>query len=218
MTRSEIRQRFRDENPEITERVITDATLNSWLISGNLEIATMTRCIVSNVSQTFNTVASTKYYDLTEKISKFYDIDDMPGGGVYYDDVPLKKVTIGEMNYRFKNWRTAGTGTPRVYWRRGKFIWFHPTPNAVQDVDIDCVFIADDFNSDAVEPFNQLTHLEPFHDGLVKYLQRRTKQKIGKPEEAAQAEKDYMVYVKWMGKTIRGANQGAIHFRVAATA
>lgn len=218
MTRLEIRNKFRAENPDVTERVITDATLNEWLISGDKEICALTRCIVSNVSETFNTVINTQYYDLTAQIDKFYDIDDMPGGGVYYNDVPLKKTTPGEMNYTARSWRTRSSGTPQKYWRRGKYLWFDRAPDAVQDVDIDCVYVSDDFDSDSVAPYNQLEHLEPFHDGLVKYLQRRTKQKIGKPEDAATAEKDYMDYVKWMKKTVKGYSQSAVFMRVAASA
>ena len=218
MTRQEIRERFRSENPDITDRVITDATLNTWMESADKEICAFTRCIVSNVAQTFNTVIGTKYYDLTSNISKFYDIDDMPGGGVYYDDLPLKKITIGELNYKSRGWRTADTGTPRWYFRRGTYLWLHPTPDAVQDVDVDCVLISDDFDSDSETPYNGLTHLEPFHDGISKYLQSRAKQKIGKPEEGAQAKKDYMDYLTWMKKVVKGYSQSSVYMRVASSA
>ena len=39
MNRTQIISRFREDNPEITTRVITDAVLQEWLKIGNLEFA-----------------------------------------------------------------------------------------------------------------------------------------------------------------------------------
>lgn len=219
MNRLQIRTKFRAENPELTDRVVTDAVLNEWLLSGNLEICCRTRCIVSETSSRIEAVAGTQKYDLTSNITNFYDIDDMPGGGVYYNSKPLTKASAGEMNTVARMWKTRGNGTPTRYWRRGKYIWFdYPCETTGDDIDIDCILMPDDFDSDAKAPFNELGHLEPFHDALVKYLQMRNKQKVGKQEEASIAEKDFNTYVEWMKGTTQGYSRSASFMRVKASA
>lgn len=216
MTREEIRNDFRTENPEITDRVITDATLNLWMKKANKEICAETRCIVTNVSETFNTVIGTQYYDLEAEIDNFFDIDDLPGGGVYYNDVPLEKSSPSEMNSQRNRWRSAQSGTPRKWWMRGKYLWFDVAPVAVQDVDIDCVLIPNDLSSDSQEPFNELGYLQVYSDGISKYLQWRCKAKVEKSEEAAIAQKAYIDYVAWMKKLVRRAKASAIFRRPSA--
>lgn len=219
MNRLEIRNKFRAENPEVTDRVVTDATLNEWLKSGNLEIACLTRCIISDTSYTIEATINIQKYDLPANISKFFDIDDMPGGGVYYNDKPLIKASQGEMNQTARYWKSRTAGEPKFYWRRGKYLWLDRPANATgDDIEIDAVLMPEDFDSDAKEPFNELTHLRPFHDSLVKYLQYRNKQKVGKQEEASIAKSDYTDYVDWMKKTVQGSNRSASFLRVKASA
>lgn len=213
MTRAELRTRFRNENPEITDRVISDAVLSAWMIVGNLEICTITRCIVSNALQNIQSVDGQAYYDL-ETITNFLDIDDMPGGGVYYEDNPLKKASPGEMNLLTKNWRAADEGTPTKWWRRGKYLWLYPTPDtSAEDIDIECILKPNSWTSDVEGPFNNLGHLESYHDGISKYLQWRCKEKIGKLEEAQKCKKDYIDYVQWMKKMVSGYSKSAIFFK-----
>lgn len=216
MTRQEIRDKWRNENPEITTRVISDAVANDWLLQANKEVCAETRCIVSNVSETFNTVANTQYYDLEAQIDNFFDIDDLPGGGVYYNDVPLEKSSPSEMNSQKRTWRSSSSGTPKKWWMRGKYLWFDKAPDAAQDVDVDCIYIPNDFDSDSEEPFNELGYLQVYSDSLSKYLQWRTKQKVGKQEEAAIAQKAYYDYVAWMKKLVRKAKASAIFRRPSA--
>ena len=213
MTRAEIRTDFRTENPELTDRVITDALLNTWMKKANREICAETRCIVTNVSETFNTVANTQYYDLEAEIDNFFDIDDSTGGGVYYNDLPLEKSSPSEMNSFNRNWRSFTAGTPKKWWMKGKYLWFDRKPNAAQDVDVDCILIPNDFDSDAEEPFNELGYLQVYSDGISKYLQWRCKAKIGKGDEAKIAKQEYLDYVIWMRKLVRSAKASAIFRR-----
>ena len=213
MTREEIRDDFRTESPEITTRVITDAVLNLWMKKANREICAETRCIVTNVSETFNTVANTQYYDLEARIDNFFDVDDMPGGGVYYNDVPLEKTSPSELNSSHRLWRSNTAGTPKKWFLRGKYLWFDKKPNAAKDVDVDCVLIPNDFDADAKEPFNELGYLQVYSDGISKYLQWRCKAKVGKQEEAATAQKAFREYTAWMKKLVRSAKASAIFRR-----
>lgn len=216
MTREEIRNDFRTENPEITDRVITDATLNTWMKKSNKEICAETRCIVTNVSETFNTTVNIQYYDLESLIDSFFDIDDLPGGGVYYNDVPLEKTSPAELNSSSRLWRSYAAGTPKKWFMRGKYLWFDRMPSAAQDVDVDCILIPNDFDADDEEPFNELGHLQAYTDSISKYLQWRCKAKVGKPEEAASAMKAYLDYVAWMKKNVRRAKASAIFRRPSA--
>lgn len=213
MTRADLRTKFRAENPEITSNVASDVTINSWMLTANDEICCETRCIVTNESETFNSVINTQFYDLEVNISKFYDIDDMPGGGVYYDDTPLTKGSAAEMNYTSKNWKTRSSGTPKKYWRKGKYLWFDRAPDAVVEIAVDCVLRPNDFDNDAEEPFNELGHLQSYSDGINKYLQWRTKQKVGKQDEAMIAYRDYLSYVKWMKSRVKASKYGAVFIR-----
>jgi hypothetical protein len=52
----------------------------------------------------------------------------------------------------------------------------------------------------------------------VKYLQHRSKQKVGKQEEASIAEKDYSKYLDWMRKMVTGYSRSATFMRVKASA
>ena len=214
MNRADLREKFRAENPELTTRVVTDATLNSWMLTSNKEVCCETRCIMTNASEIIDSVVDVQYYDLETQISNFLDIDDMPGGGVYYDDKPLKKVTAGEMNYIKGSWKDSASGTPERYWRRGKYLWFDVAPDtSAVEIAVDCILKPDDFDSDTKEPFNQLGYLQDYSDAISKYLQWRTKQKVGKQDEAAIAFRDYTGYVKWMKKRVKSAKLSAIFLR-----
>ena len=118
MTRTEIIENFRVTNPEITDRVISDAELATFCKEGDKEVCARTRCIVGD--ETWDAVEDNDNYDLTTYISKFYDIDEYPGGGVSYDDNRLKKTTIAELDQLTPSWRTNDSGTPTKYYRRGK--------------------------------------------------------------------------------------------------
>lgn len=213
MNRAELRQKMRDENPEITDSVISDATLNGWLQQANLEISAMTYCIVTNESATFDSVVGQQFYDLDLNIPNFYAVDDMPGGGVFYNNVFLKKVTPGEMNYVRRSWKTAPPGVPRRWWRRGQYLWFEVKPSAIKEIAVDAYLMPDPFDNDAKLPFNEMTSLIPFHDSLSKYLQWRVMQKVGKDDEAKIAKADYLDYVKWMKGLVKAAHQQSVFMR-----
>ena len=215
-TRLEIRDQFRVENPAVTVRVITDAQLNSYMKSGNREVCCATRCIVTNESEIISSIADKQFYDLESNISNFYDIDDMPGGGVYYDDYPLKKKSAAEMNYYKKRWRLSSSGTPRFYWRRGKYLWFDvPCETAALEIAADCILLPDDFDDDTKQPFNETGNLQAYSDAIVKYMQWRCKQIKGKETDAKRAFDDYNKYVAWMSKLVKSAKYGPIYLKPA---
>lgn len=211
MTRAELRAKFRVENPDIPERVISDSTLNSWMTTANLEIATETRCIVTSESETFVSLLNTQTYDLEANIERFHDIDDMPGGGVYFNGAPLEKSSPGAMNRVSRLWKTQNSGIPKRYWRRGAILWFDkPCETAGLEIAVDCILTPEPFDNDSEEPFEGLSHLQAYVDGINKYLQWRSKPVVGKPQDAAQAYKDYVAYVAWMKKRVGGAKFGPI--------
>jgi hypothetical protein len=215
MTRTEIIERFRAENPEITANVVPTVTLNSWCLQGDKEICAKARLIVSD--GVITSVTGQSQYDLTN-LTKFYDIDRIPGDGVNRVDTDgrykrLDETTRSELSSNSPSWRSASNGTPKKYYRRGKYMNVWPPPDSsIEEFAIDYVAISDDFNSDAIAPYNQLTYLEPFHPGLVFYLTWRAKAKVGKAEEAATSKAAYDMYVLWMRKEIGGGKYGPIQF------
>lgn len=217
MNRLEIETRFREENPEITANVISAAVLHSWCLLGDKEIAAKARLIVDTESIT--AVEDEDTYDLTAEIDNFYDIDELPGGGVTRIDDDgnekrLIKTTKAELDDRIPGWRTASAGIPKYYFRRSKNMQVYPKPDdTIASFNVDCVLISDDFNNDNVLPFNQLTHLEPFHASLVFYLTWRAKAKVGKPDEATNALKILNDYIAWMRREIGGGKYGPISLR-----
>jgi hypothetical protein len=214
MTRQELREKFRDENPEATTRVVTDTELNAWMLVANNEICTFTRCIVQNEPEVIESVVGTQFYDLEAAVSNFLDIDDMPGGGVYYDNKPLILSSPGEMNRISKNWRTASDGTPKRYWRRGKYLWLDRAPDTANvDISVEIILKADDFDQDSEEPFNGLGHLQAYSDSINKYLQWRLKRKLGKSNEAKDALDDYNSYLTLMKKAVKAGKYGPVSIR-----
>lgn len=216
MTRSEIITRFRAENPEVSSRVATDVVLNNWCLDADKIICAITRCIVSD--ETFDSIASSSVYltryDLTDRIDKFYDIDKYPGGSISFDNNPLEETTVSELDCLTPSWRTRSAGTPKKYYRRGKWLYFdRPVETAGLEIRVYAVLISDDFDNDTKTPFNELTYLEPFHNGINKYLQWQAKLKVGKPEEATVAEKDFYSFAEFMKKTIGGGKYGKIYFQ-----
>ena len=207
MILTEIIDTFRAENSEITDRVVSDILLKIWAKQGDKEICAITRCIVGDA--TFDSVASTSVYntkyDLTAEIPKFYDVDDFPGGGVSFDDDPLTKTTVTELDAEDSSWRERSAGTPEKYYRRGKHLYFdYPILTADLEIRVYAVLVSDDFVGDDSTPYNGLTYLEPYHYGIVKYLQWKAKAKVGKPGEGQIAQKEFSTYATWMKQQISG--------------
>lgn len=214
MTREDIINRFRQENPEITDRVITDAVLNSWCIIGNQEICARARLIVDQDGTTIETNEDEQYWDLTNEIDKFYSIDEYPGGGVTYNDKRLTKTTMAKLDSESPNWRSRSSGTPKEYYIRGKYLYLdRPIDSNEYDIKIYSCLIADDFDDDAKTPYNQITMYEPYHPGLIFYLQWRAKAKIGKPEERNTAKQEFIDYANWIKREVGGMKYGQIYFQ-----
>ncbi len=212
MIRSEIIETFRQQCPEIPTRVISDVTLQSWLQAGDKEFCAETRCIVDVDGTQWLTAINDQYYDLASKIANFYDIDDYPGSGVLYNGKRLTKTTMGELDMDNNNWRANAAGTPKKWYRRGKYLYFdRPIDTASLYVRVYAVLISDDWTTD-IAPYNALAHLEPFHPAMVLYLIKRAKAKVGKPEEAVAAAQEYMAYLQWAKKQLGGNKFAPIHF------
>lgn len=213
MTRAEIIAMFRTENPEITDRVISDALLHEWCKVGDKEICAITRCIVS-YGDTISTSEDDEYIILTDHISKFYDIDEYPGGGVAYNGKRIYLTTKAKLDNNCLSWRSRSSGTPKEYFRRGDRIYFdRPIDSNAYDLTVDSILISDDFDDDAKLPYNGLTYLEPFHYGINKYLQWKAKEKIDKESNALKAKNEFYAYAKLMRETISGGIYGPIEFR-----
>lgn len=219
MNRYDIRQAFRGECPEITDRVISDTTLNSWLLTGDKSVSAIARCIIGET--TLTSVASSTVYtariDLVDSITKFYDIDDYPGGGVVFDNEPLIKTSVAKLDEDTGGyWRDRSAGKPEEYYRRGKWLYFdRPVSSsyASKDIIIYSVLISDDFDDDTIMPFNNLSYLEPFHHSLVLYLKWRAKSSVGKAGEGELAKNEFMTYTNWMKSVIGGGVHAPILYR-----
>ena len=222
MTRSEIITRFREENPEITSNVASDTVLRSWCKEGNVQVCTMARLIVATgtITAVTTTALATRdsQYDLTSNFTKFFDVDESIGGGVSFyvsssNVKRLKKLSKAELDDLRPNWKTQSTGTPKNYFRRGKYLNLDPAPNSANTIYVDYVALPDDFDDDAKTPYNQLTHLAPFHYGIVKYLVWQAKAKVGKPEERQNAKIEFEEYIRWIIREIGGGKNSRIYFR-----
>jgi hypothetical protein len=213
MTRSEIIQMFRDEFPDLPSRVISDTTLNSWCLLADKAFCAITRCIVDQDGTTITTTEDDQYYDLASEITNFYDIDDYPGSGVLYNGKRLTKTTMSALDVESPNWRARDSGTPKKWYRRGKYLYLDRKIDAnAEDLIIYSVLLSDDWNTD-VAPFNQLSHLEPYHEAIGYYLAERAKGKIAKPEEAVTKGNKFLDYCNWAKKQIGGNISGPIYFR-----
>ncbi len=218
MIRSEIIQKFRDENPEITSRVIGDTTLNMWCLLADKQFCAATRCIVDQDGTAWNVAVNDEYYDLTSKITNFYDIDDWPGSGVVYNGKRINKATMSELDLDSNTWRSRGAGTPQKWYRRGKYLYLdRPAGTAITNgIRVYAVLKSTDWDTD-IEPFNQLSYLEPFTEAIILYLVKRAKAKVGKPEEAAGAHKEWIDYLSWAKTQLGGNKSGPIFFRKKQT-
>ncbi len=217
MTGNEIIQRFRDENPEIDVNVIPDAILTSWLTVGDSEVCAKSRLIIKE-DVAITPVVNQSTYDLTLTDPKFFDINEMPGGGIarFTSNTykRLDKTTKSYLDYNVSQWRMASSGVPKYYYRSGKNMIVYPKPNStVTGFTVDIVLLSDTFSNMSVTPFNQLPYLAPFHYALVLYLAWRAKNKVGKGDEAMVAFNIYSAYVEWMKKEIGGGKYGPIEFR-----
>lgn len=215
MIRSEIIEDFRVECPEITSRVITDEQLYNWCEKGDKLFCAETRCIIDQDGTTISTTEDDQYYDLTSEITKFYDIDDTYASGVLYNGKRLDKTSMSELDGESQNWRSRDAGTPKKWYRRGKYLYLdRPIDSNEYDLTVYSILISDDWNTD-VAPYNQLTYLEPFHEAMVLYLIWKAKSKIGKPEEAVKAQSEFMAFVKWSKSQLLANKSSAIYFRKA---
>jgi len=213
MTRLEIKDMFRVDNQEIPDNVVTDAQLNNWLQIGDKEVCAATRCIVDQDGTTIETAEDDEYYDLTAYIEKFYDIDAYPASGITYNAKRIEEKTMAELDAESPSWRSRSSGTPRAYYRRGKWIYLdRPIDSNAYDIKVYSVLISDDFDDDDKLPFNQLPWLEPFHNAMVLYIQKRAKEKVGKPGEGQKAKQEFSEYIAWMAKEIGGGKYTATRY------
>ena len=213
MIRSEIVDYFRAECPEAPSRVVSDTVLHNWLLMADKEFCAATRCIVDADGTTITTAENDYFWDLSAEITKFYDVDNFPGSGVLYNNKKLDKATMGELDNDSPTWRDWGSGTPKKWYRRGKYLYLdRKIDSAAEDIKVYSVLISDDWNAD-VAPFNQLAHLEPFHQSMVLYLVAKAKIKVGKPEEAVSAQNEYMAFLRWAKTLIGGNKYGPIFFQ-----
>lgn len=215
MNRTELITMFRNINPEMTVKRLSNSISYNWCEVGDKDVCAKSRCIVGE--KTFDAVVGVDIYDLTDTgadwyIEKFFDIDEHPGGGVSYDDNRLKQTTIAELDDKTPSWRTNSDGTPEKYYRRSGKICLETPPDTANEIKVYTVLIADDFDNSSKTPFNQLSYLEPYHYAIVLYLTMRAKWKIGKREDAETAEAEYNAYISWMVKQLGGGKYGPIRF------
>lgn len=216
MTREEIVAMFRGNNPKITTRVASNVKLHNWLLVGDKEIAAETRCIVDN-GTTISTSEDDERFDLPANITRFYDINVFPDGGVAYNDKRLEQKTMAQLDEEDSGWRTRSSGTPESFYRQGKYIYLdRPIDSNAYDLTIYSILLPLDFDDDSKTPFSQLTFLEPFHYSLVLYLEKRAMQKVGKRQDVLKAEAEFNAYVAWMKKMLIGGRHTVIQFRPSA--
>lgn len=209
MNRKDVRDRLRDENPDLTTNVVSNTKLNSWCLVGDREVCTKTRLIKSDFS--FNSTISEATYNLEqlEPSGKFYDIDDLPGSGIIYDNKQLDLVTPAILDMERSSWRTSTSGQPRKYFRRNEFFTLDRAPDAVKTIQVYTVLRSDDWDNDSKQPFNDRNYLEPFHYVMVLYLRMRALSGIKRRmEDAAIAKVEYDDYVEWMKKEV---NRGTFY-------
>lgn len=212
MTRSEVISAFREDNPEITARVVSNAVLETWLLTGDKEFCAEVRCIVDQDGTTISTSEDDRSFDLVSNIDNFFDIDDYPGSGVLYNDKRLKKTTMAALDEENERWRDWPSGTPKKWYRRGNTLYLDRAIDSnEEDLIVYSVLISDDWDSD-VAPYNELAYLEPFHYAMVLYLQKRAKAKVGKGTDSLKAAAQYNDYVKWVKRQLGGDKYAAIHF------
>ena len=213
MIRSEIVSQFRNEHPDIPSRVISDTILENWLALGDKEFCAETRCITDQDGTEWDSAVDDIYYDLASKITNFYDIDTFPGSGVLYNGKALTKTTMAALDAESSNWRDRSSGTPKKWYRRGKYLYLDRKIDTVSiKVKVYAVLLSNDWITD-IAPFNALAHLEPFHSAMVLYLTKKAKAKVGKPEEALAAAQEYMAFVGWAKKQLSGNKGAPIYFR-----
>ena len=211
MTRREIIDMFRGENRDITSRVADDTVLGNHLKIGNQDFCIRTKCIRKD--DTIQSVKDVRGYDLTARLSDFYSIDELSGGGVAYDDDRLDERTIARLDQERSRWRTEGSGTPEYYYRQMNILNLVPTPGTSdKDIVIHYISLPDDFNDDNLTPFNELQYLESFHYVLVKYLEWKMMPKIGKRQDAAAAREEYLWLTRDARKQIVGSTFGPTYF------
>jgi inorganic pyrophosphatase len=215
MNRLEIRSRFRQENPEITDRVLTDSVLNSWLQEANLNFCCLAFLIRKEDS--FVSIVGQSSYDLSSYFTDFYEVDEYPGGGVSYDGTRLELTTKAELDNKRRGWRSNSNGTPKKYYRTGDILSFDRPADDDLTVSVDYYAVPDTFNNDNQEPFNQIISLRPYHYGLVLYLQGRAKMAVGKDKDNVTAMVEYGKYVEWCKKQVRGGRSGVVQYRPADT-
>jgi len=212
MTRSEIITRFRQENPEITSNVASDSVLESWCQVGDKEVCAKTRVIKEETEITASIGIS--QYDLVNVISKFYDINEYPGGGVNYNNKRLDMETKASLDQKRPSWRSASNGTPVDYYRRNQYMILGTPPDAANTIIVDAILVSDDFDDDNKLPFNELTYLEPFHYSIVLYLAKRVfSGKVKKPGKAESSEKEYNDFVTWMKGEVNRGTHSTIQMR-----
>ncbi len=148
------------------------ALVIGWFNDGQKDVARKTKCL-KKYSYT-PSVKDQQEYDLST-LTGFLEIDRQ--GGVTYDGLRLDPVTIDELDFTKAKWRNADSGTPKYYYKRGKYIGLYPKPSETgKSIGVYCSYMPTDMANSGDQPFDGVVEFVPYHDlpllyaiGLAKF-------------------------------------------------
>lgn len=191
MNLSDLRARFRLAVPEADTNVVTNSQLDALLNDGALDLARRTECLKNYADQ--DLTAATAEYDKPSDAIRIMGV--YVGGTGSWEKMP--QVTMDFLAHNVDDSYLDDTGVTYGWYDRRDKVGIYKIPTSTEAgtsyLRIYYVEKPDTMSDDSHVPFNSLNHLYPYHELVYMYATYKTKQAIGKWEQAKVIEADYLL-------------------------
>lgn len=196
--RNQVRRNVEDLNITSALESWTDTELNFLINQGQREICDETYCLYTSSSIT--TVAGTQEYTLDSDI-QFVD-------RVIYDNLPLVKKTIQELDREISTWLSTSSGTPTSYYidYEKKRVGVYPKPGTGTLI-LYHQMIPTDLSSDADIPFNTVYKYYPYHHVIIDYVLSYIYYQIGDQKKYDWAQQRYYFGLNRFKRNVMSTNK-----------
>jgi len=195
MNWGDLKEFARAGTPYAKNSAVSNTIVERVLYKGVVEVARRTKCLSKN--KTFNLVAETSEYTISQHVSDFL-LMDKPGLWWYNgtDYRQLEPKTRKWLDDNITNWRTLDSGTPRYYYQEQNVLGIYPKPDTTESDGAKIYYFAKPTKPSTDEQYafegaTEISSLEILEDCILNYFRWKTLPMLTKDDEYNRAENQY---------------------------